>query len=414
MELRSHYQVVVIGGGVGGCYAGYLIAKKGLSVLVVERAPQLGMPVNCGEGISEVGLSDFLPPRDSWIRMRIEGAKLVGPTGRVVKVAHPDAGYILDKAALVEDVAAMCESEGGEVMTNLLATELRSAEHDGAFESVGVMQDGEGRWIDFDYLIGADGVSSQVAKAAGIDSSLRLDQLFSTIQYRVAKIDIDEPSYPEFHVGAEVAPGGYAWVFPRSASSANVGLGIAGELLQHKELSKHLHKFIAKRFDTYQLGILSGGVVPAAGMLKNPGKKNLLLIGDAGHFTDPLSGAGIANAFLTAQIASDIIQKIDENGKNRNKAADDYIREVDRILKRKLKAHLLAKDVYTKLDDHDLKEIIDFIDEEYGGQVYTSIDTIEFIKNIFLHKPKLLKLGAYGIGSFLKDLTRIFHKPALR
>ncbi len=73
-------------------------------------------------------------------------------------------------------------------------------------------------------MIAADGVESRIARWAGIDTSLGLQDLGVCVQYYMTDIELD-PGCIEFYFGSRWAPGGYAWVFPKGEREANVGLG---------------------------------------------------------------------------------------------------------------------------------------------------------------------------------------------
>ena len=78
-------------------------------------------------------------------------------------------------------------------------------------------------------MIAADGVEAQVGRWAGLPLGLPLADTMVCAQYILAGIDID-PGCNSYMVGYELAPGGYAWVFPKGDGQANVGLGVQANL----------------------------------------------------------------------------------------------------------------------------------------------------------------------------------------
>jgi flavin-dependent dehydrogenase len=52
-KAKTEYDVIVVGAGLAGAMAAYKAAKDGASVLMVEKHPEIGVPVRCAEGISE-------------------------------------------------------------------------------------------------------------------------------------------------------------------------------------------------------------------------------------------------------------------------------------------------------------------------------------------------------------------------
>ena len=97
---------------------------------------------------------------------------------------------------------------------------------DGKLVGVKAIEYGEPIEIYFDCLVGADGFESQIGRWAGIDTTLKLNDIDSCIQYRMVNADV-APDYCEFIIGSE-APGGYIWIFPKGNGVANVGIGVIG------------------------------------------------------------------------------------------------------------------------------------------------------------------------------------------
>lgn len=99
---------------------------------------------------------------------------------------------------------------------------------------------------------------------------------------------------------------GYAWCFPRNCE-ANCGVGAK---------SKNLKSLLLKWLSILKKeGIIQNsnyknattGLIPL-NVLNKPSYSMHILIGDAGGFTDPLTGAGIVNAIESAKLASQLIR----------------------------------------------------------------------------------------------------------
>jgi len=91
------YDTVIVGAGPAGGRAGMEIAKDGLSVLFLEKRDVVGVPVQCGEGLSEHGLQQAeLPAKEEWIREKVQGVRCVLPDGTDFTVSIP--GYCIDRA----------------------------------------------------------------------------------------------------------------------------------------------------------------------------------------------------------------------------------------------------------------------------------------------------------------------------
>ena len=159
-------------------------------------------------------------------------------------------------------------------------------------------------------MVGADGYESQVGRWAGIDTSIKPQDIDTCYQYRLTNIKDFDPDYCEFFLG-KVAPGGYAWVFPKDEDTANVGLGVLGTLAkQPGDVKKYLEKFIAndKRFrDAQPLEAVSGAVSCAP--LEKTSMDGLLLVGDSARMIDPITGGGIINGCIAGKYAGETLAK---------------------------------------------------------------------------------------------------------
>jgi digeranylgeranylglycerophospholipid reductase len=64
----------------------------------------------------------------------------------------------------------------------------------------------------------------------------------------IAGADVNQ-EYCEFHIGSEIASGGYVWVFPKGEGKANVGIGILGSKMENSSRDCcYLDKFLQKGF----------------------------------------------------------------------------------------------------------------------------------------------------------------------
>ena len=316
--LRNKYDVVVVGGGPSGSMAAWEAAKGGASVCMLEKDRDIGYPVRCGEAASKAGIKQFVDIKDSWVAERITGAKLGSPSGKLVDVEFKsETGFILNRRVFDYDLSRYAANAGAEVYTKAyvknISTENRQVN--------GVVLDylGEEKKVLAKIVIGADGLTSRVGRWAGLKTQVRMKDMESAVQYSVSNVGI-EANKMIMYIGRNHAPGGYIWVFPKGNKFANIGIGISGKYSKHKSAQKYLDEFMAREYpDASILTTMCGGV-PCAKPMEKPIANGIMLVGDAAHQINPMTGGGIVagmkGGWIAGQVAAEAIQNNDfsENG----------------------------------------------------------------------------------------------------
>ena len=300
--------VLIVGGGPAGLIAAREVAsaRPAPTVVLIERDPVVGAPVRCGEGVGSAGVSEFLDPIGaSWVSRRITRVVFRAPNGREVRVAEGDVGYILDRTGFEGVIAAQASAAGADIRTRIEALGMRR-DADRWRVTVQNGHQGETGDIRARVVVGADGVEGAVGRWAGIDTRVRARDMESCAQYVIEDSGID-PSAIVLHFGDRVAPGGYAWVFPKSEQSANVGLGVLGLRAGGRSAVQWLDAYVAAHFPAGRLTSRTVGGVIVAATIRATVADGLVLCGDAAHMINPLSGGGIVNAMKAGRLAAETI-----------------------------------------------------------------------------------------------------------
>ncbi|MEM3811622.1 MAG: NAD(P)/FAD-dependent oxidoreductase, partial [Thermoplasmata archaeon] len=125
-----NYDVLVIGAGPGGSTAARFAAEKGLKVLLIEKRPDIGSPVRCGEGISKSWLPEVgITPQKSWISNEVLGARIFPPNEAThielsAEKAGNEVGYIIERDKFDKYLAALAGEAGAEIWVKSPALEL--------------------------------------------------------------------------------------------------------------------------------------------------------------------------------------------------------------------------------------------------------------------------------------------------
>ena len=295
--------VLVVGAGPAGCVAAWEAAAngRGLDVLVIERDRAIGAPVRCAEGVGSKGLREFMDPDGApWIARKISKVVFWAPDDTEVKVGGDDIGYVLDRTRFEPALADQARRAGAEVAIRTEA--LGMTRENGGWRVRLAGPTGE-EDVLARIVIGADGVESMVGRWAGLDTRVPSRDMESCAQYIVSNISFD-PDAIYLHFTDAWAPGGYAWVFPRAEGVANVGLGMIALKADGRTARQYLDGYVARYFPAGAVtGLTVGGVIVAT-TVKRSVTDGVMLVGDAAHHINPLSGGGIVNAMKAGRLAA--------------------------------------------------------------------------------------------------------------
>ena len=375
--MTNDFDLIIVGAGPAGSAAAFTAAEQGISVLLLEEHSCIGTPLACAEGLSRSTIKGFLDIRPEWIAQELSGSIIRSHEGTEFKVEYPGVGWVLNRKKFDPDLAAIAVEKGAVLKKSTKAIGIQD-------NQIVVLENGSEKTYSFKYLIGADGVASKVGIWLGIDTRLSLNEIEVCAQYRLSNIKIN-PEYACLIFGGDCAPGGYAWIFPKSKTGANVGLGLS-PLKTKKSAKYYLDRWIGQEFPGARIEEKNHGGVPAK-ILRRFSGKNFCLVGDAGRFTDPLSGAGIANGIKSGVIAGRNAVKILKGQKNHLE------KEIQAEILDEIIWHQRVRRVYLKLTDADLVDVFRIIHRVFAGRTITDINTHHLVKQMLLSSPHLMKLG---------------------
>ncbi|MFC1563123.1 NAD(P)/FAD-dependent oxidoreductase [candidate division KSB1 bacterium] len=301
--MREEYDVIIVGGGPGGTTAAFHAALGGAKVLLLEKKRDIGFPVRCAEGIGEAGLSEFLNPDPKWAVNKINACRFIAPDGSKVMIKNRELGYILNRRVFDYLLAEMASEKGAEIMTGVFVNGVII--DDGTVKGVTAEYLGEKFSIRSKIVIGADGVESRVGRWCGIKSNISLRDIETCAQVTISGKKI-RLGVSDFYFGKNIAPGGYAWVFPKGENIANVGLGISGIYSKKRSPLFYLNEFLKNHFPDISILTRFAGGVPCAKTMKKIVSDGLMLVGDAAHQANPITGGGIVNAMKAGRIAGNV------------------------------------------------------------------------------------------------------------
>lgn len=319
-------EVVVVGAGPSGSATAISLAKQGHDVLLLDRR-DFPRDKTCGDGIpagaievlNSLGMEEKIRDAELYPVNRI---LLSSPQGHVLEAdLKPGitgaSSYVVPRMqfdALIQEHAVDCGAEFK------VAQVQEPLVEDGTVVGVRAKVNGSVEEIHSKIVIGADGVTSAVARALRTDKH---EDRHRAVALRCYTEDLEvRPHQVEFYLYNDILPG-YAWIFPFSEGQTNLGLGM--RLDKYREEEKNLEQMV----DVFLEMPLIKKRLARGGELKDIavwqldfGSRQMqraydgsLLVGDAAGLINPLTGGGIHNglqsALLAGQVAHEALEKDD-------------------------------------------------------------------------------------------------------
>jgi digeranylgeranylglycerophospholipid reductase len=353
----ERYDVVVVGAGPGGSVTAKTAAEHGLDVLLIERNQEIGVPVKCAEGVSKE-IEKFVVPDKKWISAVVKGANIYGPDGTKVVMAGDkleDEGYVLERRIFDKFLASEAARAGADVRVKTEAYGI--IKENGYVKGVYVRSRGKNTRIFAHVVVGADGVESMVGRWAGIDTRLPAHNISVGAEYLMCNIEPNK-EYSEFFLGSEIAPKGYAWVFPKGDNCANVGILIDGDISGEKHRAiDYLKAFVRDKFPNGTVMAEIYGAVPLSGAQNENVAGGLILVGDAARQVNPLTGGGILYAMQAGEIAGEVIAEAVQGKDFSKRKLSEYNERWKSEFGKLLENGLKAKELFSNLSDEDINRL---------------------------------------------------------
>ncbi|MDQ3122175.1 MAG: geranylgeranyl reductase family protein [Actinomycetota bacterium] len=292
----QRFDVLVVGAGPAGSATALCLARGGAHVLLADRA-RFPRDKPCGGGLTGRALRHA--PCDVSPVVEHVVDRFVLRAGYRTQVARRSTAPVIlmtQRRKLDAYLAEQATAAGADFRDGAAVSEI-VVEPGRAVATVG------GSRIEASYLVGADGANGIVARSTGLGEGIRPGV---ALEGNVSWGDLEPTPYRgTAWVELGVVPGGYGWVFPKG-DHANLGVG--GWLDEGPRLRSHLSRLArAHSLDPEALTGVRGHRLPMRRLASRSRSGCVLLVGDAAGLVDPLSGDGIYEAFVSAQLAAEAI-----------------------------------------------------------------------------------------------------------
>ncbi len=382
--------IAVIGAGPAGSRVAVLAASDGLEVILLEKRERIGYPVRCAEAMGPRDeVERYISLDQSLIESSIHGVEVISPGGEIFQFNMDNMGLITDRELFDRALARRAEEEGADVRTGHQAVKL--LRRNGSINGLRVKQVNSGGEYDIrcQVVVGADGVEALSPRWAGIAESFRPGEVFSCAQ-QLIQTDSPTPPVIEFHLGRDIAPGSYGWIFPKRGSTANMGVGINPLMAGKVKASGYLERFLKKARPAADKKRTVLGCCEVSRGLTDLITDGYVAVGEAARQNNPFSGGGIINSLEAADMAAPVLIEAIRRGDISARALRPYQEEWRRSTGRTNRIFYQAAQIFYQLSDRDMDMIISKVAGRRGIAYKKGLRPVRFIASILLSRPGLI------------------------
>jgi len=237
--MKIECDVLVVGAGPAGSSAARAASLNGAKTVFIDKKDQVGIPVQCAEGIGKY-LFPFLPfkiPKEQLI-WKIDGMFFWVDDISIKKTGDFWNGYSIDRSKFDKWLSELAVKNGAELWTSTELTEFEF-NNDNNVKKVVVKKNKKNFEIYPKVVVAADGCESTVLKLLDLYHPKKND-LADVYSWEVKNISLYKPHLEQLFFGT-FSPNAYSYIFPKSKTVANVGVG---SICPEKRMEKYFEEFL--------------------------------------------------------------------------------------------------------------------------------------------------------------------------
>jgi digeranylgeranylglycerophospholipid reductase len=368
--------VLVVGGGPAGSSAAKAAAKQGAKTILLEKNKEISR-ISCAEGIGSY-LFPLLPFKiiHNQLIWRIDGISFSDGEIEIIQKGNFYNGWSIDRKNFDTWLLTKAKNQGAQIMMGTELIDINFSKEN-QIKQITARKENKTMKIEPNVVIAADGAESTVANKMGILQK-RIDKMGYIHSWEMKNVKLKRHHFEQMYFG-DFAPRAYAYVFPKSKNTANVGVGSSkGE----KNLERYFEEFVEDIIPSQTKDAIKtidrSGKAPVKYMISKPRYENILFTGDAANQNLKPYMEGILPSIICGDIAGKIAgsKKIDAYENLIKRKLGNLFSRSDKILEKIYEYDKLPKDkrnlinmyffAFTNIEKtDDLKDKdIDYIKEE--------------------------------------------------
>jgi geranylgeranyl reductase family protein len=343
------FDVVIIGGGPIGSAVAKNLGENGVSVAVLERKEDIGLPSHCS-GLVSMAFAELVNMPENLILNRIKGGAIFSFKDNLFKFKRlNEYAIVIDRAGFDKYIADLAADKGAKYVFN---ANVKSYERVKDYLRIYFNNPAE-NYLDAHIVVIATGGSLSLKKMFGFNNSPKED--VKTVQVET-EFEVDDSEIVYVYMNNSVSHNWFSWVIPVNKNWARIGLGTD----KNENLSQMLDKL------THTWPLLKGKKIDLlhrvvwhipTGFAKETVKDNILIVGDAAFQVKPFSGGGLYTGTLSAFFASKAIINALQKGDFTKTTLGTYESLWRSVVGKEIRREKIIRDIYRTLNDVD-KDLI--------------------------------------------------------
>jgi len=293
--------VLVVGGGPAGCSAARAAAKQGAKTILIEKKKEINK-ISCAEGIGSYlfPLLPFKIPKNQLI-WRIDGFSFSDGKTEIIQKGNFYRGWSVDRGKFDNWLLTNAKNNGTQIMMDTELTDIKFSKDDHAKQAI-TQSKNKTKIIEPNIIIAADGVESTVAKIIG-NLKKTTDSIGHIYSWEMKNVSLKYQHFEQMYLG-DFAPRAYAYVFPKSKNTANVGVGSSkGDKNLEKYFGEFANEIIPSQIKNAIKTVDRSGKAPIKYMNPKITYGNVLFTGDAANQNFKPYIEGILPSIICGDIA---------------------------------------------------------------------------------------------------------------